>query len=275
MLWVHNSYLMVICPGWQGSIRNSSPPCPPRNLSHRGSSHRMLEVEEILEGNVQWTSTWDGLPSPPLDVGNVLLKVSWAGVLFHHCQPQWISLLQRPEDAPIAPPHLRSGYSPCPIPGRPLSVLLAPQSLKTFLRMMTKRSDCSGGALGSLTCSSAQTRLVCWRPRPAGEWVLAALLWQPPWCGGGMSLHCPYTGWILDLDFEKLWCCQWSLPEFFVFVFPLGILMFQQQFLNLQTHKLLSITPPVSNCPLKMWVSAGLSVKMLQLDLGDLAFSIL
>lgn len=59
---------------------------------------------------------------------------------------------------------------------------------------------------------------------------------------------------------------SWILARGFAFVFHLGILMFQPQFLSLQTHRLQSITPPVSNYPLKMWVSAGLSVKILQLE---------
>ena len=95
---------------------------------------------------------------------------------------------------------------------------------------------------------------------PSSRWVGAGL----PCCGGHLDvgyvgLHHHNTLWILGLDFEKIQC-RWSLPELFVFCFsfPLGMLMFQLRFLSLQTHRLLSITPPVSNCLLKMWVSAGL-----------------
>ena len=69
--------------------------------------------------------------------------------------------LQKSVGTPTVPPHLQNGCSRCPCLGRPLSILLAPPSLKTFLRMTTKRSDCSGGAPESWTCSSAQTRLIC------------------------------------------------------------------------------------------------------------------
>ena len=91
-------------------------------------------------------------------------------------QPPWRTLLQGPVDATTAPPHLQSGRSPRPCPGRPLSALLAPQSWKTSLRMTMRRRSCSGGAPGSLTCSSAQTPHACWPPPPAGEWALGCLV---------------------------------------------------------------------------------------------------
>lgn len=107
-------------------------------------------------------------PESPLDPGNVPSK-ALEEVFCSITEPQCMTLLQRPVDTPTVPPHRPSGFSQCPRPRRPLSTLLAPQFLKTSLRMMMKRSVCSGGAPGPWTCSSAATRPACWPPHPAGE----------------------------------------------------------------------------------------------------------
>lgn len=93
---------------------------------------------------------------------------------------------------------------------------------------------------------------------PSSRWVCSGL---PPGVahhsdmvhGPGISTL-PRAFWVLILkSYSIMDPCQ----SFLFFVFHLGILTFQLQFQNLQTHRLQSIIPPVSNYPLKTWVSAG------------------
>lgn len=70
------------------------------------------------------------------------------------------------------------------------------------------------------------------------------------------SSRCVRSGCLCEagvwgLDFEKLEY-RGSLTECFGLGFHLGILTLQPQPLSLQTRRLQNITPPVSNCPLKM-----------------------
>lgn len=162
----------------------------------------------------------DGLKSS-LDVGNVLLKVSWARILFQHCQPQWITLLWRPEDTPTVPPPLQSGCSRCPCPGRRLSIFPAPQSSKTFLRMTMRRSGCSGGGRGSLICSSAPTRLACWPPPPAGEGLLGWLS-----LSSRLDVGCVGPGISTKLYGSRFWKFKlsWILARVVCFCFPFRII---------------------------------------------------
>lgn len=160
----------------QRSIRN-----PPRNPDCRGSSHRVgKDLGEKCAVNVASVTG----PESPFSCGKCSLESFLSKCFVHHCQAQWVTLLQIPVETPRVPPYLQIGCSRWPCPGRPLSVLLIPQSLKTFPRMTMKRSDCSGGAPGSLTCSSTPTRLISWPPPPAGE--CSGLL---PW-GGHLNVGC-------------------------------------------------------------------------------------
>lgn len=89
---------------------------------------------------------------------------------------------------------------------------------------------------------------------PSSRWVGAGL----PCCGGLRGFALPQ--YLVDSG-SRFWKDPVSLilARVVFFFFPLGMLMFQLRFLSLQTRRLLSITPPVSNCLLKTWVSAGLS----------------
>ena len=191
---------------------------------------------------------WDRLRPLFIDMGSVLLKVSWAGVsslaLSHHEELSF--------RAPWTPPQhcltCRVGIPHGPAPEGPSqhSWHPSPGRLPSEWRW---EGEAAAAALQGLW-PAVQHRLPTLALLPlrqvSGHW--AALLWQPPHlglCGFASPQH---------LLVSTSGCSTAPI----LFVFPLGMLTFQLQCPSLQTHRLLNITLPVSNCLLKMWVSAGL-----------------
>lgn len=199
------------------------------------------------------------LPWAPSRSRKCSVKGSWGSVLFHH----WATVYDSSSET-RGHPHSTSSPSkrifsmpppkkaPLNTPGTPVLEDF-PQNDDEKERLQRRRSR----AL-DLQFSTDSPRLLA---SPSSRW--APWAGPVPWPGvpGSGTPALPRGFWVLNLKLQ----CQESLPECLVLVFHLGMLIFQLRFLNLQTHRLQSITPPVSNYPLKMWVSAGLSVRVLQL----------